>query len=171
MIGAYAFFAFVATVPVANWMIGNVGICNAGLCVVPVGFGLFAPSGVLVIGLGLVLRDVVHEYFGSEGAMTAILAGAVVSAAFAPPSLAIASVLAFSLAELADLYVYAPLRERRLALAVLASGFVGSIVDSAVFLWFAFGSFDFLAGQVLGKIWMSLLAVPVLLALRRARGS
>jgi uncharacterized PurR-regulated membrane protein YhhQ (DUF165 family) len=66
------------------------------------------------------------------------------------------------LAELADLAVYAPLRQRRLGLAVLASGAVGAAIDSAVFLWLAFGSLNFIGGQILGKVWMSLLAFAVL---------
>ena len=37
---------------------------------------------------------------------------------------------------------------------------VGLVVDSIVFLYLAFGSLDFLLGQVLGKAWMVLLALP-----------
>ncbi|MEZ5888999.1 MAG: hypothetical protein R3D52_01315 [Xanthobacteraceae bacterium] len=33
------------------------------------------------------------------------------------------------------------------------------MVDSIVFLWLAFGSLDFLAGQVVGKAWMVLLSI------------
>ena len=59
---------YIATIPAANWMIGNVGtFCVPdGPCVVPLGFGLSAPSGVLMIGLALVLRDQVQEIFGSK---------------------------------------------------------------------------------------------------------
>ena len=158
--------AFAATIPAANWLIGNFGtecIPN-GPCLVPVGFGLHAPSGVLMIGLALVLRDAVHEAGGVKAALTAIAIGAVISWFVAPPTLVIASVAAFTLAELADLSVYAPLRERRLWLAVVLSGLVGAAIDSAVFLWLAFGSLDFIAGNVLGKAWMSMLAgllIPV----------
>lgn len=160
---------FAATVPLANWLIGNVGtecIPN-GPCLIPVGFGLHAPSGVLVIGAALVLRDMVQEVGGVRAALLAIAIGGLLSWFVAPPALVIASVAAFVLAELADLAVYTPLRERRLGLAVLASGFVGSIIDSAVFLWLAFGSLDFIAGQVLGKFWMSLAAFIALAAYRR----
>jgi uncharacterized PurR-regulated membrane protein YhhQ (DUF165 family) len=80
-------------------------------------------------------------------------------------------VLAFVLAELADLIVYAPLRERRLMLAVLLSGIAGSVVDSAVFLWIAFGSLDYIAGQALGKLWMTLAALPVLWVVRSGRSA
>ena len=41
------------------------------------------------------------------------------------------------------------------------------IVDSIVFLWLAFGSLDFLAGQVVGKAWMVLLSIPLVAWLRR----
>lgn len=156
--------AFAATIPAANWMIGNVGTecIPQGPCLLPVGFGLSAPSGVLVIGAALVLRDMVHEAGGMKAALAAIAFGGLVAWMFAPPALVIASILAFVLAELADLAVYAPLRKKRLTLAVLLSGFVGSVIDSAVFLWLAFGSFDFIAGQIVGKLWMSILAAALL---------
>lgn len=160
--------AFAATIPAANWLIGNVGtecIPN-GPCLLPVGFGLHAPSGVLMIGAALVLRDAVHEAGGIRAALFAIAIGAVLAWFVAPPALVLASVAAFLLAELADLAVYTPLRKRQLGMAVLASGLVGSVVDSAVFLWLAFGSLDFMAGQVLGKLWMSVLVLPFLLKRR-----
>lgn len=157
--------AFAATVPLANWMIGNVGtMCVPdGPCLLPVGFGLYAPSGVLVVGAALVLRDVVHEFGGAGAALLAILLGGSMAWTFAAPSLVIASVAAFLLSELADLAVYAPLRHRRLWLAVFLSGIVGAVVDSAVFLWLAFGSLDFIAGQIVGKTWVTLLVTPFLL--------
>ena len=61
------------------------------------------------------------------------------------------------------------MRRRFPASAVLASGLAGSVVDSALFLSLAFGSIDYLAGQVLGKFWMSLLAAAVIVAMRRLR--
>lgn len=156
--------AFAATIPLANWLISNVGTAciPQGPCLLPVGFGLTAPSGVLVVGASLVLRDMVHEAGGAKAALLAIGIGGVLSAVFAAPALLFASVLAFVLAELADLAVYSPLRAKKLWLAVLLSGLAGSIIDSAVFLWTAFGSLDFIAGQVVGKTWMSLLALPFL---------
>jgi uncharacterized PurR-regulated membrane protein YhhQ (DUF165 family) len=160
--------AFAATIPAANWLIGNVGtecIPN-GPCLVPVGFGLMAPSGVLMIGAALVLRDAVHEAGGVRSALFAIAIGAAASWFLAPAALVLASVSAFLLAELADLAVYTPLRRKRLATAVLASGAVGAVIDSAVFLWLAFGSLDFVSGQVLGKLWMSLAAFGLIATTR-----
>src|SRR5690606_8773589 len=144
MIGSLALALFVATIPAANWLIGNVGtVCIPdGPCLIPVGFGLEAPSGVLVVGAALVLRDVVHERLGAGWALLAIAVGAVLSVFLAPPALVVASLAAFTLAELADFGVYTPLRRRNLTLAVLLSGVVGAALDSALFLWLAFGSLD-----------------------------
>jgi len=168
MIGYVAFALFALTVPAANWLIGNVGTCiSNGPCLIPVGFGLEAPSGVLVVGAALVLRDIVHERLGALWALAAIAVGAILSALFAAPALVIASVAAFALAELADFAVYTPLRQRRLMLAVLLSGLVGAVIDSAVFLWLAFGSLAFIEGQIVGKLWMTLIAAGLLLLVRR----
>lgn len=168
--GVVFLLAFGLCIPAANWLIGNAGtVCVPhGPCLIPVTpGGLMAPSGVLMIGLALVLRDLVQRRLGFGWAVGAILGGAALSALLAPPALVIASALAFLLSEAADLAVYTPLQRRRLVLAVLASGAVGLVVDSVVFLWVAFGSLDYLAGQVVGKAWMVLLALPLIHWLRR----
>jgi len=79
----------------------------------------------------------------------------------------VASASAFLLSELADLAVYTPLARRRMVTAVILSSMAGLVVDSIVFLWLAFGSLDFLAGQVVGKAWMVLLSIPFVMLLRR----
>lgn len=152
--------AYLACVPLANWMIGNVGIAtDGGPHVVPVGFGLVAPSGVLAIGASLFLRDLVHDRHGTKIAAAAILLGSAVSALIADPFIAVASASAYAIGEGADLIVYAPLRHRGyVSLAVVASGIVGSIVDSALFLYLAFGTLDYILGQIVGKLWITLLA-------------
>ena len=162
-------------IPAANWMINNAGtVClTDGPCLIPVAPGVMAPSGVVMIGLALVLRDLVQRRLGLAWAAGAIVAGAALSALLAPPALVVASAAAFFLSELADLAVYTPLQRRRLVLAVVASSLVGLVVDSLLFLQLAFGSLEFLAGQVIGKAWMVLLAVPFVWWLRRhdrARG-
>jgi uncharacterized PurR-regulated membrane protein YhhQ (DUF165 family) len=155
---------FAGCIPLANWLIQHVGtVCvPSGPCLIPVAPGLTAPSGVLMIGLALVLRDLVQRRLGLGWAFAAIVGGAVLSAVFSPPTLVIASVAAFLFSELADLAVYTPLQKRGLVLAVLASSLAGLAIDSIVFLYLAFGSLDFLAGQVVGKAWMVLLALPVI---------
>lgn len=171
--GAIFLLGFALCIPAANWLIGNAGtVCVPdGPCLIPVaplgaGF-VMAPSGVLMIGLALVLRDLVQRRLGFGWAAGAVLAGAALSALLAPPALVVASALAFLLGEAADLAVYTPLQRRGLTRAVLASGAVGLVVDSLIFLWVAFGSLEFLPGQVIGKAWMVALSLPLVHWLRR----
>ncbi len=167
--GSIFFLLFCLTVPVANWMIGHVGTecVPQGPCVIPVAPGLMAPSGVLMIGAALVLRDLVQRRLGVGASVAAILIGAGLSGLVAPMPLIVASASAFLLSELADLAVYSPLARRRLIAAVIASSMVGLVVDSIVFLWLAFGSLQFLWGQVVGKAWMVVLSIPFVMLLRR----
>src|SRR5258706_8316131 len=160
---------FALTIPAANWLIGHAGtVCQpAGPCLVPVAPGLRAPSGVIMAGAALVLRDLVQRRLGAAASSLAILVGAILSATLAPPALVVASAAAFLLSEFADLAVYTPLVRRRLIVAVVASSMVGLIVDSVVFLWLAFGSLDFLLGQIVGKAWMGLLSIPFVSRPRR----
>jgi uncharacterized PurR-regulated membrane protein YhhQ (DUF165 family) len=166
--GALFFVAFVACVPLANWFIGHIGTACIpnGPCVIPVAPGVDAPSGVLIIGIALVLRDLVQRRLGLLWSIAAIVIGTAMSATFAPAALVVASASAFLLSEFADLAVYTPLQRRGLMAAVLASGAVGLVVDSIVFLYLAFGSLAFLPGQILGKAWMVLLALPLIAWLR-----
>lgn len=153
--------AYIATIFAANWAIGAFGV-------VSVGFGLMAPAAVYFVGLAFTFRDLAHESLGRRPVIAAILVGAALSA-FVSQSLALASGVAFLVSELADLSVYEPLRKRGWVLAVAASNAVGLVIDSAIFLGIAFGSYEFLVGQIVGKAWMTVLAVVVLLAVRRFR--
>ena len=170
--GYFAFAAYAATIPAANWMIGNFGtICVPdGPCLIPLGFGIMAPSGVLMIGLALFLRDVVHEYLGSRYALYAIAIGAMLSYIFADPFIAAASVIAFGVSELSDYAVYAKLRARSKSLGILASGIVGSVIDSMLFLWIAFGSIAHVEGQIVGKIGVTCLVAAAFYCKGQWRG-
>jgi queuosine precursor transporter len=164
-LSGYAYLAgFMACIPAANWFIGNIGtVCvPQGPCMIPVAPGLMAPSGVLMIGLALVLRDLVQRRLGRGWAIGAIAAGAALSASIAPAPLVTASAAAFLFSELADFAVYTPLQRRGLIPAVVISSFVGLVVDSILFLWLAFGSLEFLNGQIIGKAWMVVLSIPFL---------
>lgn len=150
---------FCACVPLANWMLLNVGTCSpGGPCVLPVGLGLYAPSGVLLVGVMLVLRDVMHATAGLRWALAAVVLGAALTAALSP-ALALASGVAFLVSEALDALVYQRLRVGGFVVAALGSSTVGLVVDSALFLVLAFGSLQFLPGQVLGKAWAVLVAV------------
>lgn len=173
MVGYLALVLYVATILGANYAIGRLGQCpppgTPAPCTIPVGFGLSAPSGVLFVGLALFLRDAVQDHLGRRWTVAGIAAGAMLSWWVAAPEVALASGAAFLLSEAADFLVYTPLRERHRPAAVLASGAVGSVVDSALFLWLAFGSLAFLAGQVLGKVEVSVLCALVVASLGKRR--
>jgi uncharacterized PurR-regulated membrane protein YhhQ (DUF165 family) len=136
---------------VANIYLMN--LANVTFGFLPVGFGLLAPAGVYFSGLGFTLRDAVHNRFHLKIVYLAIAIGAGLSALLSP-SLALASATAFVVAELADTFVYMPLRKRSMYWAIVASGLVGLVIDSMVFLLVAFGSLQYIEGQVIGKIWV-----------------
>jgi uncharacterized PurR-regulated membrane protein YhhQ (DUF165 family) len=158
-IGLAALGGYILTIFLANWAIQAFGV-------VPVGLGLAAPAGVYFAGLAFSLRDAVQEALGRRWAIAGILAGAALSALLSGP-LALASGVAFLVSELADFAVYTPLRRRSWAGAVALSNTVGALLDSALFLALAFGSLEFLAGQVVGKLWMTALAVALIALWRR----
>ena len=167
-IGIVSAVLFVGTVWAANYAVKHWGV-------VSVGFGLSAPAGVYFAGLAFTLRDIVHRALGRLAVVACILMGAVLSLLIEADatipgglvSIATASAIAFLLSESADMAVYEPIRERGWVPAVIASNVAGILVDSALFLWLAFGSMSFFWGQVVGKSWMTLAALPIVYLLRR----
>jgi queuosine precursor transporter len=157
--GVAALAAYIAVIVAANWAVQRFGL-------VPVGFGLRAPAAVYFVGAAFTLRDLVQNILGRWVSLLAIAAGALVSAAVSP-ALALASGLAFFCSELADFLIYTPLLRRGWIVALVPANLAGCVVDSLVFLSIAFGSLSLLGGQVLGKAWMTGLAVLVLSPLRR----
>ncbi|RWN51363.1 MAG: VUT family protein [Mesorhizobium sp.] len=170
--------AFAATIPAANWLIGNVGtecIPN-GPCLLPVGFGLMAPSGVFMVGLALVLRDTIQKNLGRRWSLAAIGVGTALSF-IVNPYLAFASAAAFLASELVDFFVYNKALGdggnwyrtsedstfyHETGHAILLSGLAGLAVDSVLFLYLAFGSLDHIGGQLVGKLWMVLAATAII---------
>ena len=163
-----ALLVYGASILLANWLIQNVGLVlePGGPRYAPVGFGLLAPSGAYAAGVTFVARDVVQRTAGRRWAIGAIVAGTLLSV-LVSPQLALASGAAFFFSELADFAVYTPLHRRRFVLAVFASGIVGSVLDSVIFLGIAGIPLAVaLPGLLLAKVWVQLLALPVALWLR-----
>lgn len=158
---AILFVAYLLTIIAANWALLTFGL-------VPIGFGLMAPAGVYFAGLAFTLRDLLQDAAGRWVVVVAIMAGATLSALLSP-TFALASGAAFILSEGLDFAVYTPLRQRHWIGAVAASNIVGLVVDSVLFLWLAFGSLAYLPGQIVGKIWMTVLAVLLLVAWRSCK--
>lgn len=171
-VGIVAAACFVGTVWAANYALTTWGT-------VPVGFGLEAPAGVYFAGLAFTLRDVTHRALGRTAVVACISAGALLSLAIEADAtlpgghapIAVASAAAFCLSELGDLAVYEPLRDRGWLGAVVASNAVGIVIDSLLFLWLVgLLSGSLFAGQLVGKAWMTLAALPVIYGLRRLPG-
>jgi len=161
--------AYIFSIILANWMINNIGDCIPdGPCVIPVGFGLSAPSGVLMIGIALVLRDSIHEVYGRWWVVGGILVGAILSSAISP-SLAVASGVAFAVSEVGDMLVYEPIRRYSRPLGVAISGMIGGAIDSALFLMLAFGSLAYFEGQFVGKTEMAVLGGLLLFGYKLVR--
>lgn len=163
--------AFLDCILASNYAISHIGTqpFPGGPHVLPVGFGLSAPSGVYVIGVTFILRDVLQRTVGKAVTFALILVGAALTALFAP-SLAFASAVAFLASESADFATFL-LAEKRLGFtpAMVASNAVGIVVDSWLFLTLAFGSTAFIEGQIVGKAWATLAALIVITGLRVRR--
>jgi uncharacterized PurR-regulated membrane protein YhhQ (DUF165 family) len=163
-LGIAAALGFVASIVLANWLTTRYGF-------VGVGFGLVATAGTFAAGLALGLRDLVHDGLGRWGVLIVIAVGAAVSYLVADPRIATASAVAVLLSELADFSIYAPLRRRAWAAAVLASNTVGAFVDTVIFLWVAgFFAWSAVPGQMVGKVvWATLVPLGLIYAVRSAR--
>ena len=161
-LGVVATAAFIATIFAANWLVTNVGLID-------IGFGLVAPAGVLVVGVAFTLRDIVHRTLGVPAVIGAIIVGALLSV-IVSPAFAFASGAAFLFSELSDLAVYSPLAERSWLGAVALSNTVGLVVDSILFLWLSpLPVKGLLAGQVVGKAYMTIAAVILIALVRSVR--
>ena len=175
VIGLAFLVAFAATVVGANWAILTFRTPE-GVPAVPIGFGLSAPASVYFVGLAFTFRDGLRERLGFRGALVAIAVGGLLSYVLEVRQggdpvarIALASMAAFLVSETSDALVYERLREYSRLLGIVASNTVGVIVDSALFLFLAFGSLEFLEGQVVGKSYMTLFVVVLIVAWSRWR--
>lgn len=166
MVKYLAAVAFLLCLPASNLLIQNVGVkcIPNGPCLIPVGFGFMAPSGVLMIGAALLLRDAVHELWGRSTTIVLILLGGLVSVPFVGSHLLVASLLAFFVSEMADFFVYDRFRKQNKGNAVLASGVVGAALDTALFSYVAFGTLAWQPGLLLGKMYATLFVAAYLYA-------
>lgn len=156
----YFFLVLYAFIP----YFANLAITYVGP--VPVGFGYQALAGVYVAGLSFSLRDYIQEEFGKGMTILAILCGTAISASI-DVNLAAASGAAFFLGEILDFIVYTPLKDRNhVYWAVSLSNTVGLVVDSICFLYLAKFSFDFLPGQILGKLEVTIATLAIIIAVR-----
>ncbi len=168
IVAVVAFVVYAGVIVGANWMIGHIGTPIPGAHVLPVGFGLMAPSGVYLAGAAFVARDVLQRVAGPRVGIAAIVIGALISATVSSAHLAFASGATFLLSESCDFLVYTPLQKRNFPLAVVVSGLIADLVDSTVFLTLAGIPLALaLEGQLVGKLWVMLAGGLVAAWLRR----
>lgn len=132
--------AYVALAVLANWL------ASRWTLHVPLTHYV-APAGWVAIGVVLVFRDWIQQLAGLGWSLALVpIAGALsylIAEAAGWTSLqkiAVASVVAFLVSETVEAAVFSPIRNRSLTLGVALSGTVGNAIDSALFLWIAFGT-------------------------------
>ncbi|TAL76568.1 MAG: VUT family protein [Burkholderiaceae bacterium] len=110
--------------------------------------------GAISYPVSFLVSDLLNRRFGPGAARRVVVIGFVVAVLFsiwaATPRIAMASGLAFLLAQLLDIQVFNRLREQRWWRAPLLAGFAGATLDTCVFFSVAF------AGT--GIDWVSLLS-------------
>lgn len=157
---AAAVTVYIAAVVLANVVTDRLGMVN-------VGFGLVVTAGTYAAGFALLARDFVHRYGNRWYALAAIGAGGLASWFMSNPHLAVASLVAFVTAELVDLGVYEPVRNRRgFVHAALLSNIVSAPVDTVIFLTLAGFplTVETIGGQFIGKVvWATVLPLTLYL--------
>lgn len=152
-VGASAAGVLITSVVAANWLTSTFHF-------VPVGFGQMSTAGTFAAGFALAARDAIQDAIGKKWMFVALGVATVLSFIVADPHIAAASAIAFGVSELLDFAVYTPIRRKsrlgdgRWAAAVLASGVVGAVADTAIFIGIAFGVAAILPamlGQLIGK--------------------
>ena len=160
--GAIALAAYIGAILAANILSANFGL-------VPVGFGLLVSAGTYAAGFALLSRDFVHTYLGVRGVLAGIAIGVALSWFLATPALAMASAVAFLVAELADMLVFLWIRPRGFVRAALFSNIVSAPVDTVLFLWIAGFPlvFESIVGQMVGKIlWATVVPLACFVVVR-----
>lgn len=149
--------AYIAAIVAANYLTSHYGL-------VSVGWGFLVTAGTFAAGFALLARDFVQRYGNVRWSLGAIAVGALLSWWLADPFIALASTVAFAGAELVDLLVFTPLRERGFFVAALTSNIVSAPIDTVLFLWVAGFPLTLAAveGQFIGKVvWATLVPLAI----------
>jgi uncharacterized PurR-regulated membrane protein YhhQ (DUF165 family) len=143
-------------------LIYAVSMTLANLTVAIFGAAITPVNGFVLIGLDLSLRDWLHVRLRPWQLGTLIIVAGAITYGLdhSTKQIAIANTAAFTLAALADWFVFSRLRRGSWLFRSNTSNIAGSAVDSLVFPTLAFGSFlpsivvlQFLAKTVGGAFW------------------
>lgn len=159
--GLAAAASFISTIVLANVLSAHFGL-------IPIGFGFLVSAGSFAAGLALVARDRLQDYARRWVVFVLIVVGALLSYWFGDGRIALASGIAFLLSELVDMGVYTPIRDRSLALAIIASSVISAPVDTVLFLWISgLGvTGPAVLGQFLVKVAIAVVMAALLGAIR-----
>ena len=98
--------------------------------------------GAFTYPLAFLITDLTNRHFGPVGARAVVMVGFVIAVALsfllATPRIAIASGIAFFLAQMLDVSVFNRLRNGGWWKAPLISSFLGSVLDTTIFFTLAF---------------------------------
>jgi uncharacterized PurR-regulated membrane protein YhhQ (DUF165 family) len=160
---------YIGSIVLANWLTTRYGL-------VRVGPGLLATAGTFAVGGVIMTRDLLQDAAGRVAVLLAIVAGAGLSYLVSSHQIAVASGITFLVAESLEFGVYTPLRRRvgwgsgRWGGLVGLANLTGALADTFLFLWLAGFTLTtgVVAGQMLGKSYVTIAAVLAGLVIRRA---
>lgn len=155
---------YITAVVLANALTTHYGLVHAG-------FGLMVTAGTYAAGAALLARDFVHRHAtgtlgnrtGTTVVLTVIATAGITSWATGTGSdrIILASTTAFLTAELVDLLVFIPLRNKRgFGAAALGSNILSAPTDTIIFLLIA--GFPITANAVTGQLVAKLLWATVI---------
>lgn len=124
-------------------------------------FGFLVPAGTFLIGFTFVMRDFVQIHHGRKKTYIVIISALLISALVAffmgnGIRIVLASALSFALSEFADTEIFTRMKSK-LSNRILASGLVGSAIDSVIFTVAAGFPFQAAIGQLIVKSIMQAL--------------
>lgn len=131
-------------------------ICAANLLVSHFGPWITPINAFVLVGLDMVLRDILHERYGFIRSVLLSAIAGVISYAINPAAgiIAIASVVAFVAASVANAWVYQLLISKPWLKKSNAGNIAAAAVDSGLFPVIAFGAFmpGIVVGQFMAKV-------------------
>ncbi|NRF76613.1 VUT family protein [Citrobacter braakii] len=131
-------------------------ICAANLLVAHFGPWITPINAFVLVGLDMVLRDILHERYGLIRSVLLSAVAGVISYAINPAAgiIAIASVVAFVAASIANAWVYQLLISKPWLKKSNAGNIAAAAVDSGLFPVIAFGAFmpGIVIGQFMAKV-------------------
>ena len=131
-------------------------ICEANLLVAHFGPWITPINAFVLVGLDMVLRDILHERYGFIRSVLLSAIAGVISYAINPAAgiIAIASVVAFVAASVANAWVYQLLISKPWLKKSNAGNIAAAAVDSGLFPVIAFGAFmpGIVVGQFMAKV-------------------